>query len=182
MLGLSRGSRKRRRQQSEMPEDGRGCQMEDGSVASITSDVSGHTGEPKHTVFNSEPWGDDIQPKESHTLRFALANIDSLPMTRNDVKNDCVVSFCQAHDIDFLGITEPNKCWNKLPTDDRLRERFFGVWENLHTSVAYNKMNPHSTAHQVGGAIGVVPAPDVTINYISPKKTTVSIFIASQNS
>ena len=155
MLGLSRGSRKRRRQQSEMPEDGRGCQMEDGSVASITSDVSGHTGEPKHTVFNSEPWGDDIQPKESHTLRFALANIDSLPMTRNDVKNDCVVSFCQAHDIDFLGITEPNKCWNKLPTDDRLRERFFGVWENLHTSVAYNKMNPHSTAHQVGGAIGM---------------------------
>ena len=124
-------------------------------MVSTTSDVSGHSGEPKHTAFNSEPWGDEISTKDSHTLRFALANIDSLPMTRTDVKNDSIVSFCQQYDIDFLGLTEPNKCWHKLSTDDRLRERFFGVWENLHTSVAYNKMNPHSTPHQVGGAIGM---------------------------
>jgi hypothetical protein len=154
MLGLSRGSRKRRRQQSEMPEDGRSCHEEEGGSSTDTS-VASRRGEPKHTVFNSEPWGDEIGDKNPHTLRFALANIDSLPMSRNDVKNDSLVSFCQGHDVDFLGLTEPNKCWHKLPTDDRLRERFFGVWENLHTSVAYNKMNPHATPHQVGGAIGM---------------------------
>ena len=132
-----------------MPEDGQGCHEEDS-----VSDAS-DTHIPRHTACNSEPWGDVIQVKPAQTLRFALANIDSLPMSRKDVKNDHIVEFCRTNDIDFLGLTEPNKCWHKLPTDDRLRERFYGEWENLHTSIAYNKMNPHATANQVGGAIGM---------------------------
>eukprot|EP00978_Attheya_sp_CCMP212_P039726 scaffold209384_cov28-Attheya_sp.AAC.1 len=72
-------------------------------------------------------------------------------MGKTDEKNDRFAHFCHEHDVDFAGITEPNKCWHKFPTDDRLSERFYGVWENLHTSVAYNKMNPHATPHQVGG-------------------------------
>ena len=87
-----------------MPEDGGSCHEEEGGSSTDTS-VASRRGEPKHTVFNSEPWGDEIGDKNPHTLRFALANIDSLPMTRIDVKNDNSVSFCQDHDVDFLGLT-----------------------------------------------------------------------------
>jgi hypothetical protein len=76
-------------------------------------------------------------------------------MTKIDDKNDRIVNFCHDHDVDFLGLTEPNKCWHKLPTDAQVRERFYGQWEHLHTSIAYNKMNPHALPHQVGGAIGM---------------------------
>ena len=130
---------------------------EDGSSDSSvsSSDTDRETGNPKHTIFNSEAWGDRIKTKEQHTLRFAMGNIDSLPMTKLDDKNDRIVKFCHDHDVDFLGLTEPNKCWHKLPTDAQLKERFYGQWEHLHTSIAYNKMNPHALPHQVGGAIGM---------------------------
>eukprot|EP00978_Attheya_sp_CCMP212_P032565 scaffold127860_cov27-Attheya_sp.AAC.2 len=155
MVGLAQGSQKRGRQQSEMPEqDGRSCQEEEGRTSTRAQQDGSQgpqpeEGLPKHTAENSTPWGDTmIGTKRTNTLRFVSGNVDSFPMGKTDEKNDRFAHFCHEHDVDFAGITELNKCWHKLPTDDRLSERFYGVWENLHTSVAYNKMNPHATPHQ----------------------------------
>ena len=143
-----------------MPEDGRSCHGEE----SRTSTRARQDGEqvplsteglPKHTAENSTHHGDRICKKPPNTFRFVSGNIDSFPMGKKDEKNDRLAHFCHEHDVDFAAITEPNKCWGKMATDDRLAERFHGVWENLHTSIAYNKMNPHATAHQVGGAVGL---------------------------
>ena len=112
-------------------------------------------GTPRHTSTNSEAWGDRMNKKRPHTLRLALANVDSLPMHKNDEKNDSIARFCVDNELDFLGMTEPNKCWHLLPTDDRIHERFYGYWENMHASIAYNKNNPHAAPHQVGGAVGL---------------------------
>jgi hypothetical protein len=157
MISLSCGSRKRQRQQSGMPEDGRSCHMADTSItasggssseySASDSDSDRDAGNPKHTIFNWEAWGDRIGVKAPHTLRFAMGNIDLLPMTKIDDENDHIVKFCHDHDVDVFR--------HKLPTDAQVRERFYGQWKHLHTSIAYNKMNPHALPHQVGGAIGM---------------------------
>jgi hypothetical protein len=118
--------------------------------------IDDHTaGTSRHTGSNSEAWGNRMDKKRPHTLRLALANVDSLPMHKNDEKNDSIARFCVDKELDFIGMTEPNKCWYLLPTDDHIHERFYGYWENMHASIAYNKNNPHAAPHQVGGAVGL---------------------------
>ena len=53
--------------------------------------------------------------------------------------------------MEVVGLAETNRCWHRLDPADRIPERFRGWWEALHSSVAYNRMDPYAHQFQWGG-------------------------------
>ena len=97
---------------------------------------------------------DTIQKKEENILRIMYLNINGIPKNKNHPKNELILNTLKSYDADIFGLTETNLNWQTLDQSHHWRERTTGVWENSHTTIAYNQndINIHSS-FQPGGTL-----------------------------
>ena len=99
------------------------------------------------------PWGDDMGHKGQNTLRVGFQNVSGLPFFAGNIKNQHICHFLNDGAFDVFGIAETNIYWRKLAIRDQLEERFFGWWEDLRLSRAYNTKDRDSPILQHGGTL-----------------------------
>ena len=99
------------------------------------------------------PWGDYMGHKGPNILRVGFQNVSGLPFFAGHVKNQHICHFLNDGAFDVFGIAETNVYWHRLATRDQLEERFFGWWEGLRLSHAYNTRDRDSSTLQHGGTL-----------------------------
>jgi len=105
---------------------------------------------------HERPWGNQIQPKETKTVRLLLQNIGRLDlMYSGSIKLAVLRLFIQAHQVDVCAITECNVDWRKVPAHLYPAEQTKYWWESSHWKVTHNTSETNDAAYQPGGT-GIV--------------------------
>jgi len=68
-----------------------------------------------------------------------------------ELKLESLRRLTMEQNIDILGFTESNTCWDLIPDNQRLPQRTRGWWENCQWSLAYNRREENQSVHQPGG-------------------------------
>ena len=106
------------------------------------------------TISHEEEFGDTIGIAQEQVLRIGHININGLPESKDDAKNELFCLAMAEHDMHIVGVTETNKCWHLLEEEDRWKSRSKGWWESSSTVIAYNiKDNELSSPFQPGGTM-----------------------------
>jgi hypothetical protein len=92
-------------------------------------------------VPNHSAWGHSIKSKPTNTLRIAMRNINSLPVSLPNSKHEELLNDITSNKIDIMGIVETNLCWPHLYIEHRPYARFKNGFEHVHTTFAYNTHN-----------------------------------------
>jgi len=102
---------------------------------------------------DNEEFGDKIGEKNNNELRLLHININGIPMTKEDRKNDQIFQALAQNKIDIVGLTEINRYWPKMNEKDRWRQRTQGWWETSKTTMAYNTKDSTNSTFQPGGTM-----------------------------
>ena len=106
------------------------------------------------TVHTEEHAYDIINSKEDSILRLMYLNINGLPQTKHQPKNQLIHNVLLSHKVDIFGFSETNLNWKNLDNEHQWRERTMGIWEHSHSSIAYNTNDiSTSSAFQPGGTL-----------------------------
>jgi len=101
---------------------------------------------------SAEQWGNTMEKKQTNTLRIAFQNIGGfLKDEEMEVKLETLRRFISEHNINILGFTEANKCWDLVPEAQRLPTKTRGWWETSHWSLAHNRTETNTGTQQPGG-------------------------------
>ena len=109
------------------------------------------TGNDSH--HPSDSWGDRMVEKRDDFARICLLNISGFSLSAHSAKDDHLQSFMEENDVDVMILPEANVCWHKLHHRDRLHERTFGWFEDIHRGHAYNFGDDESDRRQYGGIV-----------------------------
>jgi hypothetical protein len=83
-----------------------------------------------------DAWGDPISSvKPDDTLRIGVLNLNGWPKDATDPKNQHFQNLVNNYDFDVMASSETNRYWPQVPIQDRLYERTFKWWQNLHISL-----------------------------------------------
>ena len=107
----------------------------------------------KEKQQDNEEFGDKIGEKNDNELRLLHININGIPMTKEDRKNDQIFQVLARNKIDIVGLTEINRYWPKMNEKDRWRQRTQGWWETSKTTMAYNTKDSTNSTFQPGGTM-----------------------------
>ena len=91
--------------------------------------------------------------KRDDFARICLLNISGFSLSAHSAKDDHLRSFMEENDVDVMILPEANVCWHKLYHRDRLHERTFGWFEDIHRGHAYNFGDDESDRRQYGGIV-----------------------------
>ena len=106
------------------------------------------------TISHDEYFGEEVSLRCDKILRIGHININGIPESKEDSKNDRIRQAINDHDMQIIGISETNRCWHLLNEEDRWISRIKGWWETSKSSVAYNvKDGELSTPYQPGGTL-----------------------------
>jgi hypothetical protein len=89
--------------------------------------------------------------KLEDTLCIGFQNIGGIPAFSSHPKNDALHSFILQHDFDIFGIAETNLGRSAVPAESQFYERTKNVWDETHSSIAYNHTNPSKTRQMIKG-------------------------------
>ena len=100
-----------------------------------------------------EIFGDSIENKYDNELRILHMNINGIPVSKEDEKNNLIFQALEKSKADIIGMTEINRYWPKMQEKDRWRQRTFGWWETSKTTIGYNAMDSTNSTFQPGGTM-----------------------------
>ncbi len=102
----------------------------------------------------SDTWGNLMEKKQTHTtVRIAFQNIGGfLQEEEREIKLEGLRHMVTERQIDILGFTEPNTCWDLLPDTLRPAKYTRGWWETSQWNLTYNWTEKNRTTYQLGGA------------------------------
>jgi endonuclease/exonuclease/phosphatase family metal-dependent hydrolase len=100
---------------------------------------------------NNRRWGDNLNKKQSSTIRIGFNNINGFKSEINNVNNHDIRSFISKYEFDIFGMSEVNLHWKNCC--HHWTECTRGWFHRLHTSVAYFKAFPTRASFQVGGVM-----------------------------
>ena len=91
-------------------------------------------------------------------MKILFANIGDIPMEHANNKNVVIEKWIGASNADIIGIAETNICWRHAkngPFQERMKTWTYTSASkyqiNLHSSIAYNELDPLSKEYQIGG-------------------------------
>jgi hypothetical protein len=84
-------------------------------------------------------------------VRFLFWNCGGFPPSREHPKNQIIRQVINSYGPDIAAFAEVNISWKKAKPHDRLRERTWGWFPNLHTISSYAQEFPASSPFLVGG-------------------------------
>ena len=100
-----------------------------------------------------EIFGDKMKEKNNNELRLIHTNINGIPVSNEDEKNNLIYQAIAKTQADIVGLTEINRYWPKMKDKDRWRQRTFGWWETSKATIGYNTKDSVSTSFQPGGTM-----------------------------
>jgi len=78
-------------------------------------------------------------------------NINGLPASVNNPKNDSLKETMINHQIDIMGLSKINIAWHKAPGQTRMGERTVEWFEARQVSIAWNQTDQQTSINQFGG-------------------------------
>jgi hypothetical protein len=100
------------------------------------------------------PWGDSIvlaQQNKNEKIRLLFWNCGGFPPNREHPKNHIIRTVINNAHADIAAFAEVNISWKNVKPHDRLQERTWGWFRDLHTSMSYASNFPTPTPSLVGG-------------------------------
>ncbi len=80
--------------------------------------------DPSQGTSNSmEAYGDQITPKEKHTVRLGFQNIGGVSTKAGSAKDDYIQHNITKYKFDVIGLAEINVNWSYVKENDRLINR-----------------------------------------------------------
>jgi len=138
-------------------------QMEPPTIASLPSldeEVSHHR--------SLDEWGNTMKKKQETTIRIAFQNVGGFAQAEDmDVKLEALWRFVTEQQINILGFSESNTCWDVLEELQRLARQTRGWWENCQWVLAHNRTEENNTPFQPGGT-GILCINQVTHRALRP--------------
>ena len=98
-----------------------------------------------------ESVGDLIINKDEDSFRLISQNINGFGQEADNTKEIGIKNFAIEFKADILALQQMNVCWSKVSNKNKIWERFRNWEECYNLSVAYNKMDKNTNAHQPGG-------------------------------
>jgi hypothetical protein len=103
---------------------------------------------------NISHWGDTLNTKDNKCVRIGCRNVNSLPITQVNSRNDELFQDISSAHIDVFGLSEINVAWNKVDYNQQPHARFHGCFENLRLGYSYNNTDPDwLSPYQPGGTM-----------------------------
>jgi hypothetical protein len=110
--------------------------------------------------IHSTPWGDIMGAKQEAKVRVIFQNCGGLPLKASHESQERLVRCINHNAVDILGLAEVNINWARLPVQDRIPLRYFGIWERLASKTSY--IPDGTEAYQVGGTVMLAFADSVS--------------------
>jgi len=118
----------------------------------LASNLLPATEEMRPTWCNA--WGDPISSvKPDDTLRIGVLNLNGWPKDATDPKNQHFQNLVNTYDFDVMVSSATNRYWPQVSIQDRLYERTFKWWQNLHISLASNEDFETPSDYLPGGVL-----------------------------
>jgi hypothetical protein len=94
-----------------------------------------------------------METKRDDISRVGLLNFSGFTLSACSLKDDQLRKFMEEKDVDVMMLPETNVCWHKLYQGNRLHERTFGWFEDIHRAYAYNYKDSEAASWQYGGVV-----------------------------
>ena len=96
-------------------------------------------------------FGSQRGEKSDSMFRVAATNFGCLPPTQDDYKHTAFIQHVRSMDADVYGMSEVGRNWSKTGRKHQWSNRMKNEFENLRTTLAWNKNDPSGTSSQWGG-------------------------------
>ena len=93
--------------------------------------------------------------KDDNTFSIVYRNVNTMPTYNHNYKNGRLKQFILTHDYDIVGLSEMNKHWYKVPSDNQPHQCLHTWLENSYIKYAFNHAVPPEGYFQLDGVLQI---------------------------